>query len=284
MEYQDKALADFLRNLKTESINEKTPDEAMLFVKDFYYRHTSYIKKHMSCKERAWARGDVIFGIFNSKTPMDRPDVNKSPTRFKVGRGELLIPDDFNAVAEAILRNDLAASEGLFRRVPNFNVLKEAKDLVMEMTREGYPVSQIIESLGKYDVITLTSVFKGLFNFYKTKMFPDYYANVFASLGQGASLEEIKATVKFLVMALAPENRKIYEFLCTFVKFVTTITMMADPRCKLNMDSAGFSNVIVSKLFDQTLSFEQIGFVGRTFDFALNNFDFTVSLEHLYLN
>ncbi|ELA47223.1 hypothetical protein VCUG_01323 [Vavraia culicis subsp. floridensis] len=173
-----------------------------------------------------------------------RENVKLEPTRLKYSYRELNIPSDLNQIMEFFLTLDLTQT-GIFKRSPSVVVMEAAiKDFEECMQAQ----ENIHEKMIQYDGITVSSVFKNVFNYYEMPILPKEFVDYFCRIKRLSDVKEQHIAIKFLLLCLPKKNRNALEAVIRFIEIVHGLADKRDLDRTKHMDFPGFVSVMMPKL------------------------------------
>lgn len=236
----------FLKNTFI-SFNDFNTKDFKDFKMRYFERHKKHLLKYGYFEKSALINGNRFFKYIYNIEPMYNNRVSFIHTRVKLGKKEIMIPVEMDIMMELIFSKDLN-KRGLFRRSAAINKVKNAeKDLFngifSETAREN-----IIRKLKDCDIITLTIVFKKLFDRYKL-LFPIYFLPKIVDIIKTEDLNEKLIRTKLIILSLPTTNRFLLDSICKFFSCIHFISTDKGTDYTENMNIRGFAVVMAPKLF-----------------------------------
>lgn len=244
-------ISDYLRNY-IESINDmKTP--AFIEYKEKFERHNrGVITKHIPLFSRVEIQIRNYFSghFFNISGIFLKNNIVFSYSRIKLGRSKILVPIEINCTMESILTKDLHVS-GLFRRSTTVSNLQECHSLIRKCLKKNMSKLDIINNLLNFDLITLTSVYRQLFDHFSMPLIPKWYLKSFVKVSEIESETEKIILLKYIIYSIPKSNRNLLESLTQFFSLIQYLIEDTETETPINMDMHGFAVVMMPKIFIQ---------------------------------
>jgi len=126
-----------------------------------YQRLSIQIPVFNTCDKCILTDSNSVYTYIFSPSPIYGKGTIFSYTRLKLSGRAVLIPKSFDVIMEAILLKDLRVT-GLFRKPSAASLVKECKSFTLSNLTATK--STLIDGLRRFDELTLTTVFKIMFD------------------------------------------------------------------------------------------------------------------------
>lgn len=233
-----------------ESVNDITTPAFEAYRTMFITENFDIIRKYVPLTKRLHInlRNFISQNLFLFNGEFLKKEIRFSYTRIRLGQNKTLVPIEFNCLMESILTKNLNES-GLFRRSATLNDLENCQKIFKDTKLKIMFRLDIINHLLQFDLITLTSVYKQLFDNYAMPLIPNRYLKLLLTISRLDSDYEKIVLLKYIIYTMPKPNRNMLDSVCSFfslIQFLIACPKQADSR---NMDMHGFAVVIMPKIF-----------------------------------
>lgn len=231
------------------SINDMTTPIFNFHKKKFFLENKNILKKYISIflKLEIFIRNLISKYFFDCNGIFYENDVDFSYCRIKLGKKNVLIPFEINCTMESILTKNLKVS-GLFRRSTTISNLKECHQTIQFCKHNSMNRLDVINQLLRFDLITLTSVYKQLFDHFSMSLFPIIFKDLFMKINDLNDENEKIILIKFIIYSMPKPNRNLLDSICCFFALIQNLIEDWEAEAR-NMDMHGFAVVMMPKIF-----------------------------------
>ncbi|KRH92377.1 putative Rho GTPase-activating protein domain, Rho GTPase activation protein [Pseudoloma neurophilia] len=230
-----------------ESINDIHTPAFDAYKECFIKNNIIVIKKYVSFTKRStiFLRNILNTKFFNFNGTFFKKNVSFSYTRIRLGKFKNLIPFEINCIMESILTKELNIS-GLFRQSTTIQNLNDCHLTVNQS--KTLSKLECINNLLKFDLITLTSVYKQLYDQYPMSLVPKWLVYEFIKVSDISDINEKNIMLKYLIYNLPKANRNLLDSITAFFAMIQHLIENTD-NSPVNMDMHGFAVVMMPKIF-----------------------------------
>ncbi|ELQ74949.1 putative Rho GTPase-activating protein domain, Rho GTPase activation protein [Trachipleistophora hominis] len=273
-----------------ESINdmdtpvfERYKAQFLLDNREIIKKYVPFMKRFSICMRNCFSNSLFTFNgaFYNNSTKF-------SYTRIRLGQRKVLVPIEFNCIMEAILTKNLNES-GLFRKSANISDLERCFSLINDKeTRQMYRL-EIINRLLPFNIITLTVVYKRLFDNYEMPLIPHSYLKILLNVAKLENKYEQIVILKYVLYMIPKSNRNMVDSITQFFALMRYLVTNYNKKPTHNMDLHGFAVVIMPKIFlkpGTSVSLNDINDLIKITEFLFENRKilFSVGVERIKRN
>lgn len=238
--------------LKTyiDSINDVRTPIFDIYRDEFYEENKKTIWKYIPTKKiyEIYLRNIFSRYFWNIDGLFYKNGIDFSYTRIKLGKSKTLIPVEINCAMESILTKDLRIS-GLFRQSTTISNLRECHKKIQYCRKKNMSRLEVINNLLHFDIITLTSVYKQLYDQYSMPLIPKWVLNIFVTISDIQSDVDKIILLKYIIYYLPKSNRNLLDSITQFFALIQHLASDIDGDSAVNMDMHGFAVVMMPKIF-----------------------------------
>lgn len=257
---------------KIRSMNDCTGAELKQITKAFYEKNKDVICKNLGFFTRRYKlEGKNLFCMnFGCRRNKSRKyeDVE---CRIKYGGEKLFIPLDFAVLLETLIQKD-CKDVGLFRKPSNAIESQKCKDAFLEILEQDYTFDKMVDKLKRYDPLTISGSFQGLFSNFDSAIFPQNFLGAVLAAAFIEDPNEKFILTKYVLLKLPKRKRSVLEALAKFFEIMHEITTNSGVNYEGNLDLKGYGIIAMPSLFlkdNKGLGFSELSglaeFTGYTF-------------------
>lgn len=245
----EETITNFLKNY-IGSINDMKTPLFDIYREKFYKENKTVIGKYIPKSKRYEIYLRNIFSkyIWEIDGLFHKEGINFSFTRIKLGKFNTLIPFEINCAMESILTKDLRIS-GLFRQSTTTANLKECHEKIQFCRKKNITRLEVINILKQIDIITLTSVYKQLYDQYSMPLVPRWALKTFVSISDIENDIERIILIKYLIYYFPKANRNLLDSITRFFALIQHFVSDMEESSLVNMDMHGFAVVMMPQIF-----------------------------------
>ncbi|KAF7703836.1 hypothetical protein CDIK_0132 [Cucumispora dikerogammari] len=233
-----------------DCINDLTSAEFETFRVKYFQKHKKYLSDIGFIKRLVLISGNELCKYMYGIKGLYNGMIRFTHTRVRLGTKHIMIPIEIDIMMELIFSKDLN-KRGLFRRSGAVNKITDAETILFENIYSETARDNIIRKLRSFDIITLTIVFKKLFDQYNL-MFPVFFLPQIVEIVKATSMSEKLIRTKLIILSLPPSNRYLLDSVCQFFSLIHFISTDKGTDYRENMNIRGFAVVMAPKLFVKT--------------------------------
>lgn len=242
-------VTNFLKKF-IESVNDMRTPVFEKYKKKFINENSAILNKYVS-KKLKWEiqiRDLISKYLYSVNGIFFKKGVNYSFCRIKLGRGNVLVPLEFTCMMETILTKSLKVS-GLFRRSTTGTNLQHCHQLIVNCQKKSLYRLYMINNLLQFDLITLTSVYKQLFDQFPSPLIPNWYLELIFKISDIESASEKITLLKYIIYTIPKPNRNMLDSITQFCSLIYRLVDDPSENIATNMDIHGFVVVMMPKIF-----------------------------------
>ncbi|ELQ75776.1 putative Rho GTPase activation protein, Rho GTPase-activating protein domain protein [Trachipleistophora hominis] len=233
-----------------DSINDIETPVFERYKAQFVEQNQQIINKHVPFKTRLLIRTKNFLSenLFVCNGAFCNKSTRFSYTRIRLGQRKVLIPIEFNCIMEAILTKNLNIS-GLFRKSASISEFERCFSLINDQETRSMCRLEIKNRLLPFDIITLTVVYKRLFDNYDMTIIPQSFLKVLLNVSKLESKYEQVIILKYVLYMMPKSNRNMMDSIAQFFALMRYLIIYYNKTPTPNMDMYGFAVVIMPKIF-----------------------------------
>lgn len=243
------------------SMNDYTEEEIRSIAGIYYKKNKSVICKHFGFFTRTCELEDNCLSLlcerYRSQCYIKK---NLVECRFKFGKGKILVPLEFVALMEMMLKKD-CKDIGLFRKPSCIVDSRDSQRVLMRAVERGDSLESILKKLSRYDPIILSGNFKYVLSNFPCTIFPSKFLSSVLKITAVEDDDEKYILSKYVLLKMPRENRSILEAITKFFEIVHDITTSGGVNYVGNLDLKGYGTVIMPNLFlnnEKNISFRDL--------------------------
>ncbi|KAL0266029.1 UNVERIFIED_CONTAM: hypothetical protein PYX00_011746 [Menopon gallinae] len=270
----EQQIEQLLKN-NVNSMNDYTEEEIKSIARRYYKNNKGVICKHLGLYTRKCELEDGILSFFceryRKQSHIERKLVE---CRFKFGKGSVLVPMEFVALMEVMLKKN-CKDIGLFRKPSCVADSQESLNVLIRSVERGDSLETILRKLNRYNPTILSGNFKYALSNFPCTIFPPKFLNSVLKITTVEDEEEKYILSKYILLKMPRVNRSILEAITKFFEIVHDITTNGGVNYVGNLDLRGYGTVIMPDLFlssEKNLSFRDLTDLAEYAGYLIVNF------------